>query len=272
MRNKVLGLICFFLSGMILYVFLKGLIGNFLIPSMQRYLMVAGGFLVLVGFALLFSKEKEKFQVSDFLLLLPILFLIGMGDGKLTMDFARNRSNTFQGNGNVTKKKVKKEETKKEVKEFTSEDYSNLDFRNVDFDVNDITFSGLSDGITYNKHPEKWVGKTIRVSGFAVVNAEYLPEGVFAIGKYLISCCAADAEVTGFLATIDDMSSIQNNGWYEIEGVLELGEDAYGNQVLMVHVLHYKKISSKTESLYVFPCFSYGDGSCKEVVKYHLDS
>ena len=272
MRNKVLGLISFLLSGMILYVFLNDIIGNLLIPSMQRYLIVSGVFLVFVGFVLLFSREKEKIKVSDFLLLLPIFFLLFVGDGKLTTTFANNRSNTFKGTS-IEKKSNKKDikEKREENIEVVSKDYSEVDFKNVDFDVKNTTFAGLSDGITYNRNPEKLVGKTIRVRGFAVLNAEYLPDGVFAIGKYLISCCAADAEVTGFMAVSDEVSSLKENAWYEVEGVLELGEDTYGNQILMIRVLHYKKISGKTESTFVYPCYAYGDGSCKQILDYQLN-
>lgn len=52
---------------------------------------------------------------------------------------------------------------------------------------------------------------------FALKKASYLPYGYFALGKYAMSCCAADAGFTGFIAKYDN-SKIVSDKWYEIEG------------------------------------------------------
>ena len=92
----------------------------------------------------------------------------------------------------------------------------------------------------------------------------------FGIGKYLISCCAADSSFGGFMAKINDLSKIKDNTWYEMEGVLELGRDTYNQKILVINVVNYKKINGDNEELYMYPCYAYGDGSCSEVVKYNL--
>ena len=79
------------------------------------------------------------------------------------------------------------------------------------------------------------IGKTIRVKGFVLKDNQYIPDGYFAIGKYEISCCAADATFTGFIAKYDK-SNIKKNKWYEIEGVLDKLNEK--NKVMYINVIN----------------------------------
>lgn len=78
--------------------------------------------------------------------------------------------------------------------------------------------------------------KTIKVRGFALKNnVPYLPSGYFAIGEYVITCCATDAGYGGFYAKYD-LDKIDENIWYEIEGVLEKVTDAANDTALAIRV------------------------------------
>ena len=168
--------------------------------------------------------------------------------------------------------KNKNSSVKKEKLNYTVQDidYSNIDFTNVDFDVKDDTYATLADMLTFHPNPEKYVGKTIRIRGFTLIDDKYVTKGSFAIGKYLVSCCVADSSFSGFFVNIDDISKIKNNKWYELEGVLEIGQDINGENVIFIHTVNIKEISSKKENHYIYPCFNYGDGSCKQMLKYDL--
>ena len=116
---------------------------------------------------------------------------------------------------------------------------------------------------------EKYVGKTIKFRGFAVDYSEYLPSGYVAIGKYYISCCAADAEFSGFVVKQDGYN-ISENSWYEVEGVLELAKDIDGYNIMTIVHKTIKKIKQGDESQYVYQCNNYGDGKCSNLLEYDL--
>ena len=116
----------------------------------------------------------------------------------------------------------------------------------------------------------KFENKTIKVKGLALKKTAYLPNGYFAIGKYVISCCAADAEFSGFIVKYDN-NKIEDDKWYEIEGTLKKGKDSEGYDIMYIKVINIKEIDSKDEEQYVYPCYYYDDGSCKAVSKYNLE-
>jgi uncharacterized membrane protein YcgQ (UPF0703/DUF1980 family) len=116
----------------------------------------------------------------------------------------------------------------------------------------------------------KFDGKTIRVRGFALDYSDYLQDGYFALGKYAITCCAADAEFSGFMIKYD-LSKIKYGSWYEVVGVLKVGQDKEGYTVMTIDATSVKEISSKGEEQYVYSCASYGDGKCSDLLKYDLD-
>ena len=151
---------------------------------------------------------------------------------------------------------------------------SKYDFSNIDFDIVDASYSMLSGLLTYpeGNDYELNAGKTIKVRGFAVKNGlSNLPSGYFAIGKYIITCCAADAGFGGFYAKYD-LSKIKENTWYEIEGVLEKAKDTEGYNILAINVINIKEIDGNKEEQYAYPCYSYDDGTCSIMDKYNLEN
>ena len=170
------------------------------------------------------------------------------GDAKLTANFANNRitnynvqttQNKIENNTQVEEQEENKEETKKEL-------------TNIDIDVKDASYSELGNYLSFAPGSQKYLGKTIRVRGFALVNDNVIPSGYFAIGKYNISCCAADAEFVGFYVKKDNYT-INNNSWYEIEGILEKVKGLDGTDALAINVVNIKEIDSKNEEQYVYP-------------------
>ena len=119
---------------------------------------------------------------------------------------------------------------------------------------------------------DKYVGKKIKVRGFAVRKGlPYLPSGYFAIGKYIISCCAADAGFGGFYAKYD-LYKVKENTWYEIEGILEKTQDTEGYNILAIKVININELDGNKEEQYAYPCYSYDDGSCSIMDKYDLEN
>lgn len=261
MRNKFFGVISILTSIMIGYLYFSKTLGYFLIPKMQLYLLIAGVFLLITGIILFTTSSKDGIYYSDLVLIVPFIFLFLMGDGKLTTNIANNRSSSLQN------KVVGSDEVVVASDVQLDED---IEVLSIDFDVVDESYAGLSDAITYARNFDKLIGKTIRVRGFALKSTDFIPDGMFGIGKYLISCCAADASFYGFFVSTDDLSIIEEEKWYEIEGILETEKDTYGQNIIVVKLVNIKEISDKNEEYYIYPCYSYGDGSCKAVTKYDL--
>ena len=285
MSKRYLGLICLLYSGIFGYVVIFDKLKLFLAPQMQIYIKLSLIPLLIIGLVMLFNnKVHYKFKISDLVLILPLILLIFAGDGRLTSSFASNRTtnlNTENRTKSVEKVEDKKdeeiielpkseeqiEEVKEEPKEEITETY---DFSNVDFEIIDANYSELSNYITFAPKADKFKGQTIRVRGIALKKASYIPDGYFAIGKYAISCCAADAGFTGFIAKYDN-SKITEDKWYEVEGILEKGKDKDGYDIMYINVINIKEISSKGEEQYVYPCYAYDDGSCEAMSKYDLE-
>lgn len=264
MKNRFLGIICLLYSLIIGFVHRYNILGNFLAPSMHIYIYFSGITLLIIGLIICFSEKTHyKFKISDLLLLLPLIILIFAGDGRLTLNYSNNKVVKMEKKG--TNKPIKKKY--KEI-DITKEIY---DFKEPFFDVNDTNYLDLANNITFITKPDKFIGKTIRVRGFSTTNNENLPKGYFMLGKYGVSCCAADAGIVGFIAKYDKYK-IKNNSWYEIEGVLEVGYDKAGYTIMTIKIVNLKEIDSKSEEQYVYPCYNYGDDNCEKIMNYGFDS
>lgn len=290
MRKRFLGIICLIYVAVILYVKLTGNLGNYLAPQMQKYIIWSVFPLLIIGLVVCLNNHiSYKFKFADIILLLPIFMIIFAGDGRLTASLANNRNTLYKNTSNKvisndedqTKKKEEpntnqeqqtneepsKEDNKKEEnnneKIVTPE--PKYDFSTVDYDVVDASYSMLNTILTYpdmNGYDiDYFVGKKIRVRGFAVKKLQYMPTGYFSIGKYIISCCAADAGFGGFFAKYD-LSKIKENTWYEAEGVLDKIKDNDGYNTLVINVINIKEIDGSKEQQYAYPCYAYDDGSC----------
>ncbi len=291
MRKRFLGIICLIYVALILYVKLTGNLGNYLASQMQKYIIWSTIPLLIMGFVICLNNHiSYKFKFTDIILLLPIVMIIFSGDGRLTASLANNRNTIYKNTSNKVisndeKKMENKEEPNTNQEEQTNEKSSKVennneeivtpepeyDFSTVDYDVVDASYSMLTGILTY---PDMYgydinyfIGKKVRVRGFVVRKLQYMPTGYFAIGKYAISCCAADAGFGGFYAKYD-LNKIKENTWYEVEGVFDKIKDSDGYNVLVINVINIKKIDGSKEEQYAYPCYSYGDENCSALNNY----
>lgn len=263
MKKRFLGIVSIIYSLIILYVWLNGELNSFLAPSLQLYVKISCIPLFIMGIIICIKSCNYEFKLSDLVLLIPIVFLWIAGDGRLTATLASNRMSNY----NVEKPSVPKNVTEKEA--IIENDDVDYDFTNIDFVVIDENYSVLADYITFVSKASDFKGKTIKLRGFTILEGDYIPMGYFAIGKYMISCCAADAEFTGFIGRTD--IEIKNNTWYELSGVLTEYQGNDESIIMVVDVKNIIEINEKEEEPYVYPCFNYGDGKCNSVGKYNLE-
>ena len=242
MKKRFLGLVCFIYAGIIIYVKLSGNLGNYLAPQMQKYLIISVIPLIILGLVLCINNNIHyKFKISDLILLLPLILLIIAGDGKLSMNLVSNRNNSFNSSNQNKEGHIENSETQDEDNNLNEEQEEiDIDFTDVDYEVEDASYDQLANIITYSDKPDFFVGKKIRVRGFIVKKGlDVLPKGYIAIGKYSISCCAADAGFLGFIAKTNQ--NIIHNKWYEIEGILEKAKDKQGYGIVAVKIINVKE-------------------------------
>ena len=268
MKKRFLGFICLLYALIIGFVWRYNILGNFLAPNMQMYLKVTCFILLLMALIIFYQEEiSYKFKISDLILIFPLIMLIFAGDGRLTTDLSNNRNLKLNTNKttisktNDDSKKIK--EIEKNIKE------NKYDFTNVDFPVIDETYYDLANYLTYIDETNEYVDKTIKVKGFATKKGTYLPKGYFMIGKYGVSCCAADAGLVGFIIKQDNYK-IKEGSWYEIEGVFYKTKDYAGYDIMAIKIASIKEINGDAEEIYVYPCYSYDDGLCTELSKYNF--
>jgi len=272
--KRFLGIICLLYAFIFTYVVIFDKLKNFLAPSMQIYLKLSIIPLLVIGIVMLTNKSHYKFKFSDLVLIVPLIFLILAGDGRLTSSFASNRSSNFNGENRITKEEKRSEENnnkeEKRSEENNNKEENNNDLSKIDFDVNDKNYVFLADSISSATNVEKIVGKTIKVRGLVLKVNNYMGKGYFAIGKYQITCCAADAGVTGFVVKYNT-SKIETDKWYEIEGVFVEGKDNTGVTAVYIEIKNIKEIDSQKEELYVYPCYYYGDEYCQQLLEYDIE-
>ena len=260
MSKKFLGIICFVYSFIIIYVWLSGRLGNYLAPNMQYYIKGSIIPFIIMGFVLVTNKKiNYKFKITDIVLILPLVLIIIAGDGNLTIDVAKVKA--------TTKNRTKSDNV--EVVDPVPSNYKETidDFY---FEIKDSNYSFLADYLTYISGAKKYAGKTIKAIGFAVDYSDYLTSDYVAIGRYMISCCAADAEFTGFMVKYSP-NKITYGKWYEFEGYLEIGKDSEGYDIMTVNPVSVKEIDGKDINQYVYTCETYGKGACEELQKYDLE-
>ena len=257
MKKRFLGIICLLYSSAVAYTWITNTLKNYLSPSMQIYLKVSMPILVIMGYIICSNKNIDyKFKKSDIILIIPIILLILSGDGRLTASFSKNRMSNFEKGKNDIKIQNKKQENKETNKQF-------------DYEIVDEVYMDLSNFITFAKKQKQFIGKTIRIRGFVNKQEQYVPKGYFAIGKYGVSCCTADAGFVGFF--VKETEKVKENKWYEIEGILEKAKDTAGYNRIAIHINKIKEIDSKKEEEYVYPCYAYKDGKCEEMKKYNFE-
>lgn len=254
--KKFLGIISILYSILIIYLILNDKLKYFLAPNMCNYIKISLIPMVLMGLIIISSKNTHyTFKISDLFLLLPLVMFMFIGDGKLSANLASNR--VMNSNKSKTREIIQTE-IKEEKKEY--------DFSNPYFKLVDENYDALSNYLSYEADSNTYIGKTIKVKGFALKNASYIPDGYFVLGKYSISCCVADATFTGFFIKYD-LNKIKTGSWYDIEGILKPGIDNDGYNIMYIEVINIKEINSKGEAQYIYPCYAYGDNNCEKIIE-----
>lgn len=114
--------------------------------------------------------------------------------------------------------------------------------------VTDHDFTDIMPEI--NLYTKDYLGKEIVMTGFVYKFPGHKPNE-FALVRYVITCCTADALPYGVLVENKDAEQYQMGQWVEVPGVLEKG-DYDGSPIAEIRATSVKKILQPQEP-YVFP-------------------
>ncbi len=117
---------------------------------------------------------------------------------------------------------------------------------------NEKNYSDVVNEIKYNAN--KYKGKKITIGGF-VYKDETFPKDTFVVGRMIIICCAADAELTGLVIKIDH-STLQNDQWVEVTGIIDVNpnfdkDDPINKTIPVIKVTNVKPIA-KPSNPYIY--------------------
>lgn len=126
---------------------------------------------------------------------------------------------------------------------------------------NEQNYSDVVNEIMYNAN--KYKGKNITLGGFVYKDGT-LPKDTFVVGRMLIICCAADAELTGLAVKMDN-STLQNDQWVEVTGTIDVmpnfDKDDTDNKIIPVIKVTNVKPMAKPSNPYIYLKGSTGGSS-----------
>lgn len=229
----------------LLVLIVTGKIQLYLHPKMFVFLYVALVFLALMFFSLLpqlFKEGREGLKPVYLAFIIPILLGLGSAPGALEQ--------------NVSEKKgvmVSKDTTlySQNEAEIGSEKSGNANLPSAKegkaLVLNSDNFLSVLDQLF--EEPDKFVGNRLIISGFAY-KADSFNEGQFAIARLTISCCAADAAMVGLFCSGGELSSFEDEKWYEVDGVLSTTK--MGERTIPLLEITGAKAIEKPENVYVY--------------------
>ncbi len=74
-----------------------------------------------------------------------------------------------------------------------------------------------------HEQPEEYKGVEIEISG--ILQQSGHPEGMFGVGRYVISCCADHSQVVGLLCSSEEfIENMEEEEWIQVQGELDYVE------------------------------------------------
>lgn len=213
-------------------------ITNYVHPRIIPYAKVS---LVLMGIIMLFLvfnifKDKiVKRSLKNYIVfLIPLIIFISVGNSnfksasKLQGEEAKALTNEEPSSNSleVDKENIKENDKKEKIV------------------ISDKQYVAYLDKIGSNR--KEYAGREIEVTGF-IFRDETMKDKEFALARYMMTCCAADMQMVGYLCHYKDPITLPNETWVKVNGKIEEDKDS-----VVIHVNNIEKIDKPKEG-YVYP-------------------
>lgn len=218
-----------------------GYIGMFINPNMSKYVIFASGaLLILALFQIpkIFNTPTSKPKFGYLIFVFPIVIGILVNPVGLTQQITEAKGvNIIQDTTPTNTKVIKTNTTLNQDNEIV---------------INDKNFFTYLNGI--NDDPNKFKNYKITLTGF-VYKDNTMKNGQLVSARMLMTCCAADTQVVGFLCDYNGQT-IAKDTWVQITGVLDTTNytDSSSNQdslIPLIKVQSIKKVNPPT-SKYIY--------------------
>ena len=115
--------------------------------------------------------------------------------------------------------------------------------------VRDDEYSKITNYIETNL--DKFVGKEIEMVGFVYREPDFKPDQM-AISRFTVSCCVADLQVMGTLATGQAVKQLKNDEWVKVTGTISK-QERDGQEIPEIKMNQLEKIEAPSDPyIYVF--------------------
>ncbi|WP_273129510.1 TIGR03943 family putative permease subunit [Bacillus weihaiensis] len=96
---------------------------------------------------------------------------------------------------------------------------------------------------------DQFIGKEVQLTGFVYREPEF-EANQMAISRFTVSCCVADLQVIGTMATGEEATQLKNDEWVTVTGTIEKGE-SNGKEIPSVTISSLEKIEAP-EDPYIY--------------------
>lgn len=231
------------------YLISTGKIVSYIAPRMINYIRVSLILFLLMTiqqFSRIFTVINKK-NIDKGCILMIITLIIGMASLNMEMDTS------------VADKKGVTLSESSVSENSSSEDKNSMSKKELDFDTGGIikfeehNYLKKLDKIWGNV--EGYKDREITIDGF-VYRDERVKEDEFIVGRMLMSCCAADSQIVGFMVKWPEANTLNKDEWVNVYGTIDsiATKDAEGNETILpiIKVKKVRKIS-KPNNVYIYP-------------------
>ncbi|WP_044478048.1 TIGR03943 family putative permease subunit [Paenibacillus antibioticophila] len=249
----------------------------YLAPHMQRLLLLCPIPLLFIAFGMLWhAMMGDSAQICDCehplpggllkstgvygMFAIPLLFGLLLPDQALGSDMAAKKGMVYSFPDPELEHKAKPTASLVPALSTLDEMFIPRDIYSVEFSelakrlyplpviqVDPLIFSETIGAIDMYK--EHFADKKIVLQGF-VFREEDMPPDSFALTRFLVMCCTADAVPFGVLARGDEVSALEEDAWIELEGTIGVG-NVNGEERLQITVDQIRSVEQPA-SPYIF--------------------
>lgn len=187
----------------------SGKISYFIHPKMIKFIyfsIVMLVIMIVIQADVIFSRDYYKIRYGYLLFIFVLLIAFIVDPKGLNADVVSSRG--IVGIKSALNRKI--DNIKKD-----NNIYKNVGLK--DIVVNDNNYLDTMNDIY--EYYDNFIGRKISLEGF-VFKEETFNEEQFVIARMSVSCCAADAEVIGFMCKYKQSSELEQNLWIKVTGTI----------------------------------------------------
>lgn len=246
-KNNFKNIIFILYTFIIFFLYFSGMIKKMIHPRMYLFIILSGIILLLFFFTekIFFDNNKnKKVKITNILYLVPIFLFIFVNSADISNQLIKNKGidigvNAKEVSEDNSEDNLNNEEDNKDNEDEIEEDYSNLEI--IELTDKDFLFKGSD--ISYNI--DSYIGKGLKYTGF-IYRDETINDNQFVVGRLAMTCCSADASLSGFLATYKNYNELKDNEWYEITAVIDKTKYS-GFEVAYLKIFEIKKVDKPSD-------------------------